>query len=93
MGDDGGTVTLEQDRRVVEALVVDCNAINAEGPPGLNGNATIDSDFIVGEIELFINEPWIVKFGEHEIYVEIIGPGEATGFNNAVAETIVWLNE
>ncbi len=92
MGDDGGTVTLEQDRRVIEALVVDCEAVIAE-QGGLNGNTDINPDFIVGEIDLFINEPWIVKGGEHEIYMEIIGPGEATGFEDAVAETIVWLNE
>ena len=92
MGDDGGTVTLEQDRRVVEALVVDCDAVKAE-QGGLNGNTTINPDFIVGEIEFFLVEPWVVKGGEHEIYVEIIGPGEATGFEEQIAETIVWLNE
>ena len=41
MGDDGGTVTLEQDRRVVEALVVDCEAVKAE-QGGLNGKTTIN---------------------------------------------------
>ena len=72
--------------------MVDCDAVKAE-QGGLNGNTTINPEFIMGEIELFLVEPWVVKGGEHEIYVEIIGPGEATGFEEQIAETIVWLNE
>ncbi len=92
MGDDGGTVTLQHDRRVVEALVVDCDAVKAE-QGGLNGNTIINPDFVMGKIELFLVEPWVVKGGQHEIYVEIIGPGNSSGFEKTVAETIVWLNE
>jgi hypothetical protein len=92
MGDNGGTVTLDHDRRVVEALVVDCEGVKAD-QGGLNGNTTIKPEFIIGEIELFLVEPWVVKGGDHEIYVEVIGPGEASGFENTVQETIVWIVE
>lgn len=92
MGDDGGTVTLEQDRRVIEALVVDCDGVISD-QGGLNGNTTIKPEFIIGSIDLFLVEPWVVKGAEHEIYMEIIGPGEASGFEDTVKETIVWLNE
>lgn len=92
MGDDGGTVEVDQDRRVVEALVVDCDGVIAD-QGGLHGKTTIKPEFIIGSIDLFLVEPWVVKGSEHEIYMEIIGPGEASGFDDTVAETIVWLNE
>lgn len=88
-GHSGLSEPMRHDRRVVQLLVVDCDNI----PGGLKGKTDIPDEYVAGTIDLFIVEPWKVSGSEHEIYMEIIGPGEATGVQQTVARTIVWLNE
>jgi len=73
----GETIEVERDRRVVQALVVNCDP--DEGGVEIKGKTKIpldDPNVILGTIELFVLEPWQVNGGEHQISTEIIGPGE-----------------
>ncbi len=88
-GNSGLTDPMRHDRRVIEILVVDCDNI----PGGLKGKTEIPEEYIAGSIDLFIVEPWKVTGSEHEIYMEIIGPGNSTGVQQTISQTIVWMNE
>ena len=57
------------------------------------GKTEIPEEYIAGSIDLFIVEPWKVTGSEHEIYMEIIGPGNSTGVQQTISQTIVWMNE
>jgi hypothetical protein len=76
MGNAG--VKLRQDRRVVTAMVVDCDPLSPTGVE-IKGKTTIPMSAILGTMDLFLLDTWQVNGGVHEISTEIIGPGGATG--------------
>ena len=73
----GGPINLNQDRRVVELLVVNCDPDN--GGVEIKGKTEIPTAAILGSMDVFLLEPWQVNGGVHEISTEIIGPGDAVG--------------
>lgn len=80
---------LDQDRRVLEVFLVDCENV----PGGISGRTTFPAQYIIGTIDLFLMTPWVVNGNNHEIYTEIIGPGSATGIQKQAARQIVQLYE
>jgi len=83
------TGALKDDRRVIEALLVDCDNL-----PKQNGNLPVPKSLIKGSIDLFVVEEW--KFsagGDHDLYVEIIGPGEDSGLDMELNKQWVVLKE
>jgi hypothetical protein len=76
-------VTMIQDRRVVTAMVINCDPDN--GGIEIKGKTEIpidDPNVLLGTVDLFVLEPWQVNGGEHQISTEIIGPGGSAGLDD-----------
>jgi hypothetical protein len=85
--------TLVRDRRVVQAMVINCDC---DDGVCIQGNTTIpieDPNVLLGTIDLFVLEPWQVNGGEHQISTEIIGPGGSAGLELEIVKEWVNLKE
>jgi hypothetical protein len=85
MGDVGSSTILKSDRRVIQIAVVDCVANVIQG----NTKDVTAKGFV----EVLVITPWTVQGGEHDIYVEIIGPVADNGVAKSIAKNIVQLYE
>jgi Flp pilus assembly protein TadG len=95
LGDDLGDpddpsddVVLQDDRRVIDVLLVDCDAL-----AGSSGNFNVPDETIIGSVKFFVVEPWSFGGGDHDIYVELIGPGEKDELDKKAKKNIVQLYE
>lgn len=85
------TGELYEDRRLLDVLLVDCAAL-----PQATGNFPVPASAIIGSVKVFVVDEW--KFsqgsnGSHDLYVEIVGPGDDTQFNELLKKHWVELNE
>ena len=80
-----------QDRRVVDVLLIDCDALE-----GSSGSFNVPYETIIGSVKVFVVQGWNFGWGsggDHDLYVEIIGPGDAGNDPPLVAKNWVVLNE